>query len=259
MSWWGMFIGGMLGLQLGGPLGAILGAVAGHKLTGDEDDQGKGIGSSGQPAQERAQLAFYSSVFSTMGHICKADGHVDQNEIILARQVMQQLGLSTAQQQMAMRMFEEGKKPQFPLHDVINQLKQEIGYQPNLYRMFLEIEIMAAYADNVMHPAERRLLLEISRLLNISASEFEHLCASINSARGGNATPSVEDAYSVLGIDETASDHEVKLAYRRLTSQHHPDKLVAKGLPEEMMKLAAKRTHEIRQAYEKIKQTRGSR
>ena len=60
-----------------------------------------------------------------------------------------------------------------------------------------------------------------------------------------------------MNIDSSASDAEVKKAYRRLTSQHHPDKLVAKGLPEEMMKLAAQQTHEIRQAYEQIKQARG--
>ncbi|WP_419582212.1 DnaJ domain-containing protein, partial [Thiolapillus sp.] len=65
------------------------------------------------------------------------------------------------------------------------------------------------------------------------------------------------DAYAVLNISADASDAEVKKAYRRLTSQHHPDKLVAKGLPEEMMQIAAKKTHEIRQAYEIIKEARG--
>ena len=61
----------------------------------------------------------------------------------------------------------------------------------------------------------------------------------------------------MLGIDKRSSDAEVKKAYRRLMSQHHPDKLVAKGLPEEMMKVATEKTHEIRQAYEAVRAARG--
>ena len=66
-----------------------------------------------------------------------------------------------------------------------------------------------------------------------------------------------ETTYGVLGVSKNASDAEVKRAYRRLLSQHHPDKLVSKGLPEEMMKVAAQKTHEIRQAYEQIREARG--
>jgi DnaJ like chaperone protein len=58
-------------------------------------------------------------------------------------------------------------------------------------------------------------------------------------------------------VDKSASEAEVKNAYSRLMSQHNPDKLVAKGLPEEMMKIATQKTHEIRQAYEQIKEARG--
>ena len=71
------------------------------------------------------------------------------------------------------------------------------------------------------------------------------------------ARPKLADAYQLLGVDAQASDAEVKRAYRRLLSQHHPDKLVSKGLPEEMMKVAAQKTHEIRQAYERIREARG--
>jgi DnaJ like chaperone protein len=67
----------------------------------------------------------------------------------------------------------------------------------------------------------------------------------------------LKDAYAILSVDANTADRDVKKAYRRLMSQHHPDKLVAKGLPEEMMKVASQKTHEIKQAYEKIKQHRG--
>ena len=67
---------------------------------------------------------------------------------------------------------------------------------------------------------------------------------------------SLEDAYQVLGVESSASDAEVKTAYRRLMNRHHPDKLVAKGLPEEMMKLATDKTSEIQSAWEEIRKYR---
>ena len=67
----------------------------------------------------------------------------------------------------------------------------------------------------------------------------------------------LSSAYALLNVAEDASDAEIKKAYRRLLSQHHPDKLVAKGLPEEMMKMAAEKTHQIRKAYEIIREQRG--
>lgn len=69
----------------------------------------------------------------------------------------------------------------------------------------------------------------------------------------------LDAAYAVLGVATTASDVEIKKAYRRLMSQHHPDKLIAKGLPESMLKIATQKTQEIKAAYEKIKASRGIR
>ena len=69
--------------------------------------------------------------------------------------------------------------------------------------------------------------------------------------------PGIREAYAVLGVDASATDKDIKRAYKRLMSQHHPDKLVAKGLPEEMMKMATEKTQEIRAAYEQVKKARG--
>ena len=72
------------------------------------------------------------------------------------------------------------------------------------------------------------------------------------------AQPSLEQAYAVLGVTAQADDANIKRAYRRLMNQHHPDKLVGKGMPEEMVKLATEKTQEIKTAYERIRQARGT-
>jgi len=264
MSWWGKLLGGTFGFMLGGPLGALMGAALGHNF-----DKGLHIsdemGGFQRGDQERVQTAFFTASFSVMGAVCKADGQVSEDEIAIAKQVMGQMQLTPEQKKAAMALFSEGKKNDFPLVEVIQQLKSEIGFRPNLQRMFLEIQLYAAYADGVMHPDELRLLKKVCEILRFPQKEFQQLDAAIRaqfhhqgSGHGGKpAGISLKDAYTTLNVAKDASDAEVKRAYRRLLSQHHPDKLVSKGLPEEMMKIATDRTHEIRQAYEKIKDARG--
>lgn len=259
MNWWGKILGGTFGLMIGGPIGALLGAALGHNFDKGLNN-GTGASDSGFGRQERAQTMFYTATFSVMGHVCKADGQVTEDEISLAKQIMQQMDMNADQRKAAIDLFNEGKKASFPLDDVIHQFRQEIGFRPNLLRMFIEIQIMAAYADGVMHAQERKILLNICRILRISQHDFEHLCQMVSGSgktssnkRRNDGAPTLKQAYKVLDVDETASIAEIKKAYRRLLSQHHPDKLVAKGLPEEMMKIAAERTHEIRKAYEVIK------
>ena len=112
--------------------------------------------------------------------------------------------------------------------------------------------------------AERAVLDDVCAQLGFSEQEVRHIEAMVLNARhfggsqqGGAVTPAqaLKEAYEILGIESSASTAELKKAYRRLMSQHHPDKLVAKGLPEEMMKMAKEKTQEIQGAYEVIKKS----
>jgi DnaJ like chaperone protein len=263
MNWWGKILGGTFGFFLGGPLGAMFGAAIGHNFDkGLNTNNAQGGARFGR--QERVQTAFFTATFSVMGHMCKADGRVSEDEIILAKQVMSQMDLNAGQKKAAMNLFQEGKKTGFPIDEVLKQLRQEIGFRPNLQKMFIEIQLYTAYADGTMHASEKKILLKICRVFRISDAVFNQMAAAISgevhhrqSAGNRSAGISLKDAYAVLGINKDVSDTEAKKAYRRLMSQHHPDKLVSKGLPEEMIKLAEQRTHEIRTAYEKIKEARG--
>lgn len=270
MSWWGKLVGGALGFMLGGPLGAVLGVALGHNFDKGLRGLPEGGFSTGDFSpgdRERVQTAFFTATFSVMGALAKVDGRVTPEEIRLAETVMSQMDLSAEMRKTAIRLFNEGKRSGFPLDDVVRQFRAECGRRTTLLQMFLEIQLQAAYADGSLDTSEDALLLRICRMLGISEVDYRRLERMIGAqvgvgAGGGRARPStgepsLQQAYDILGVTAPSSDAEVKKAYRRLLSQHHPDKLVSKGLPEEMMKVAAHKTHEIKQAYERIRRERG--
>ena len=211
---------------------------------------------------ERTQAAFFTATFAVMGHIAKADGRVSEHEIQAARSLMQQMRLNDAQKKAAIDLFQKGKEADFPLDEVLQQFRNECHRRTTLLRMFLEIQIQAAMADGRMDPAESQVLHHVGNTLGFDAPQIEQLINFVTSAAGGHApgqpVQPIAAAYTVLGIPQSASDAEVKKAYRRLTNQHHPDKLVAKGMPEEMVKLANEKTQEIRRAWERIRDHRAA-
>lgn len=265
MSWWGKIIGGAFGFAWGGPLGAALGAAIGHQF-----DHGRKRAVAYDPTSafrgaERTQAAFFTAVFSVMGHLAKADGRVSADEIATARAVMDQMHLSAEQRRVAISLFGEGKQPDFQLDEVIAQFRREARRQRTLILMFIEILVHAAYADNQVHSAERVVLQRVCNGLGVHAVELAQIEAMVQAqyrfAAGGRrgadtSRPALSDAYAILGVTPESSDVQVKQAYRRLMNRHHPDKLVGKGMPEEMIKLATKKSQEIKAAYERIRDAR---
>ena len=259
MSWWTSVLGGALGYMIGGPLGAMLGvAFAGNLSKGKSNFRGSA--SDYRPGdQQRVQAAFFSSVFSVMGYIAKVDGKVSKSEILLAQQVMQHMQLSEDMQKAAKELFNQGKQKDFNLDEVLEQFRTESHRRTHLVRMFLEIQIQATYADGVFDDKEYDALKYIAQKLRFPIHELERLIQQFSVASGKSSKLTIDDAYVILGADKSLTDKELKRAYRRLLAQHHPDKLVAKGLPDEMIKLANDKTQEIISAYEFIKKHRGMR
>ncbi len=245
--------------MIGGPLGALMGIAFGHSF-----DRGRGnLGQAGLGAdQERIQAAFFTATFSVMGYIAKADGKVTRDEIQLVEAVMNRLGLSIEMRNSAKKLFSEGKSNNFPIDEVMEQFRREIHRRTTLIQMFLEIQLQAAYADGVMHPAEKEALIGICGHLGISVSQLERLEEMLRAGFGHGAydpttvKSSLKHAYQLLGVDEAVDDTALKKTYRRLMSQHHPDKLVAKGLPEQMIRDATEKTQQIKAAYELVKNSR---
>lgn len=265
MGWWGKVLGGTFGLMLGGPLGLLIGAALGHGFDRGVELSDELPPGAGYDRREQTQMAFFTATFSVMGHLSKSDGRITSDEIALASEVMYRLQLDPEMRKFAKRLFSEGKRPDFPLYDVLDQFRRECRGSTHLLRMFIEIQLHAAYADGRVHARERDILQTLCQRLRISRAEFDQIENLVragihyrdSSAAGAAEKLSLDEAYAVLDVRRDSSDAALKKAYRRLMSQHHPDKLVAKGLPEEMMKLATEKTQEIKAAYERIKADRG--
>ncbi|WP_290700243.1 co-chaperone DjlA [Amphritea sp.] len=256
-----LVIGGLIGLFSGGLVGLLFGAGIGVAISAALKNA---LGQALNP-----QDAFFKATFTVMGKLAKADGRVSQEEIQYAREVMNRMGLSEERRKEAMELFSLGKENDFDIAEVMRPLRALIRFRIPLKLMFVEIQLQAAMADGQVSEAETIIIREVCGLLQMSQAEMAALMArmqsqfsyqqhSYQSHQGGFVSEQqlLTESYGVLGVKESASDAELKKAYRRLMSQHHPDKLVAKGLPEEMMQLAKEKTQEIQGAYDRIKTAR---
>jgi DnaJ like chaperone protein len=260
MNWMGKFLGTLFGFMAFGPVGAVVGLLVGGLF-----DRGLNRPRLGGGAAVRIQGTFFRTTFMVMGHVCKADGRVSPQEIRIAEQIMAQMALGPEQRRQAIEYFTQGKRGDFDLSRALDEFRAVCRWQPNLYRFFLEVQIQAAFADGRLDQTTRDVLLRIAARLGLSPQDYARLESLLRGEQhqrataGGPRRGDLESAYQVLGVSKRASDGEIKKAYRRLMSQHHPDKLVAKGLPEEMMTIAKEKTQEIRAAYEAIREARGLR
>ncbi len=255
--WWGKLIGGMIGLLRGGLVGAILGIFLGHML-----DRFL----AGLSGLNRTRDAFFGALFSTLGHINKADGRVTKAEIAAAERLMQRMQLTESERQRAIHLFQQGKQQVFDLDATLSEFARHSMLRHELRVMFIELLLEAAMADGTLSPAERAILMRSCAVLHIPANVFSAMLDA-RQAGGGSAHGqyqkvagsglSLQQSYATLGIKADASAQEIKRAYRKLISQYHPDKLVSQGLPEKMMEMSKKRVREINAAYDKIKMAKG--
>jgi DnaJ like chaperone protein len=264
-NWYGKIGGGVLGLLVtGGNLfGAVIGAFIGHQF-----DRGLTLGDiagGGEFSHAERQRIFFETTFRVMGALAKVDGRVSEQEIQAARGVMHQMQLRPEDVRSAIDLFTEGKQLGAGLDAQVQRFRSACGGQPHLVRTFLEVQFEVALAKGSVTAAERDLLWRVANVLGVSRVELAQLEAVLRAQRHFRREAperpqrgiALDDAYKALGVEPDASDKEVKTAYRRLMNQHHPDKLVAKGMPESMLEVAKERTREIRAAYELIRERRG--
>ncbi len=271
MNWIGKLVGALLGYILTRrPMGVLLGMIIGHLY-----DQYAAAGRAG-PRVDLATVreTFFRTAFSVMGHVAKSDGRVSEQDIAAARRMFRQFNLNEADTRAAMQFYTRGKEEGFDLAPALAELANACRGREAVLRMFLEIQMRAALLGDGLAGASRATLMRVAQALGIGALEFAHLEALLRfQAHAGAYGPTggqgpgasrgsgsvLAEAYELLGVPQSATDAEVKRAYRKLMSENHPDKLVARGLPESMLDVAKQKTQAIQAAWERVREARGLR
>ncbi len=263
MTWKGIVFGALIGLLLTkSAWGAALGAIIGHML-----DPGAGVRVASSNGTTSISSEFFRTTFEIMGHVAKSDGRVSESEIDAARRLMQELNLNSADTNAAIACFRTGKAAGYDAEFGIERLREACGLRYDLLRTFVELQLRAALAGNGLSPPARAVLARIAERLGLSGLEFAHMESVVRANQGrrsegsrpSSGAASLAECYAELEVDATISDQDVTKAYRRQMSRHHPDKLVANGLPESMAQMAKEKTQRIQEAYEGIRAARGMR
>lgn len=284
MPIWGKVLGTMFGFMFGKIPGAVLGFIVGHFFDRGYSQDFNQMGGFSRffTSQDefKTQAIFFHSLFSVMGHIAKADGQVTDAEIRMATAMMDQMDLQGDTRKEAQQAFREGKASDFPLKDTLKEFKSSCHGRRDIMQVFLEILIQSAYADGKVDKSEQRVLEEVAEILGFKQHELLYLMsmfeaelrfrqAGAGRQQGGqqhqrrrtsqaySSAQSLDDAYRILGVKKSDDDKLIKKAYRRLMSEHHPDKLVSKGLPKQALEIAKGKAQDIQAAYEMVKQSRG--
>jgi DnaJ like chaperone protein len=270
MSGKGIIFGALIGFLITQRVwGGIIGAVIGFLLY---ESSGFGFGAAAR-GRDSATIAdeFFRTTFELMGHVAKSDGRVTEAEIDAARHLMQDLRLGPREIGIAIECFRNGKSASYDAEPAVERLREACGQRHDLLRAFMELQLRAALAGNGMPPPARAILLRVAERLGISGLEFAYVEAALRARQrprgpgsGAGDRPaagggSLAEFYAELEIDPKITDQEVTKAYRRQMSRHHPDKLVANGLPESMAQVAKEKTQRIQEAYEAIRAARGMR
>ncbi|MFV0543146.1 MAG: co-chaperone DjlA [Marinicella pacifica] len=262
----GILIGGLIGYRLGGFIGMLLGAWLGHQVTqfisGDRRFT--------KQNRSAIQHSFFKALFVSMGKLAKLDGVVSRQEIDRAEIIMNKMKLTPELRQQAINYFNLGKQAHYKIERDLTDFRQKSRTSLSLKQFFLEMLIDMATVDGAIDPAEQRLIEQICQLIGYPVAMLhamfkmrssgyyqQHSGQSRQRQRSHTRPTSVRDPYRVLGVDKSADKQTIRRAYKKLMSQHHPDKLVSKGLPPEMMKVAEEKAKNIQLAWEEIKDLRG--
>ncbi|MBT1451057.1 co-chaperone DjlA [Glaciecola sp. XM2] len=282
MGYSGKIIGVLVGMAIFRLPGALLGLIVGHLFdvyyAQDFSRQGGFARFFSSKENIQKDAVFFHALFSAFGHVCKADGKVTSDEIKVASKLMDDMGLAGDIRLEAQQAFREGKERDFPLTDMLKGFREHAHGRTDILQVFIEILIAAAFADGRLTEPEIRILQKVALGLGFSQVDLQFMITRFEAAqrfRQGsgfhqrqsgqkrqynqeyNKASALNDAYKILGVSANQPDIEVKRAYKKLMAQHHPDKLASKGLPQQALEMANKRTQEIQSAYELIKEQRG--
>lgn len=234
---YGKWIGGGLGWAFGGPLGAIIGFAIGSAF-GKNSNTEEYIGGTTQ------QRDFNVSLLVLSAAVMKADGSVKKSELdYVKRFFLTNFGQERAEKYIL--MLREILKQDIQVYDVSQQVGRFMDYSSKLQLLHYLFGI--ASADGSTHENEVDVISVIAKYMGISSTDFQSIKAMF--------VQDVDNSYKILGIEPTATDDEVKKAYREMAKKYHPDKVAYLG--EDVRKSAEQKLQEVNEAYDKIRKQRG--
>jgi DnaJ like chaperone protein len=256
----GKLVGAILGwIIFHNPFGVLVGAFLGHFYDSV----------AARPRRAPLGSGFIEPLFAFAGALAKSDGRVSQQEIDAAEALMARLNLDAGQRRAAIERFSAGKQADFDADIALAGLQQWCQGRRDHAFIVLDLLLDLVHAEGPLAGAKLALVRRLCAALRVSEHELAALSAmkgygAWQGARGpaGSgprpppARPSEVDPYAVLGIERSADERAIKQAYRRLMSQHHPDKL-GSDVPDEVKRRSEQRAREINAAYERIKSDRG--
>jgi DnaJ like chaperone protein len=270
----GAFVGVVTGfptgimIMMGMAMGVMLSLMTRYRFYQAVDPVDKPSSYYEDPLQTHAHRLFLATTFQVMGYLAKVKEPSEADELQAAKVIMVHLRLTAAQQQQAIRLFREGKRPDFVVDPILAHFYSVCQSHAHFIRQFIEIQMSVFYANGFPSPNERAVLLHICSQLGF-ARRFEDMetyikrrfhTASAGTRRSQHkrqrkpiSMMHLHRAYGVLGLNRSATNSEVKKAYRRLINRHHPDKLEAHNTSTETLQKATEKTRIVKEAYELIK------
>ncbi len=232
------WLGGGLGFVVGGPIGGLLGFLVGSFFDEAGSQHYTTTASGGNTPG-----AFGMSLLVLIAAVMKADGKVVKAELDYVKEFfVRQFGRATAKE--ALIMLRDLLKQEIPLQDVCQQISRNMDYSSRLQLLHLLFGVSAS--DERIVPQEVEVIERISRYLSITSTDY----VSIRNM----FIPETDSAYKILEVEQTASNEEVKKAYRKMAMKYHPDKVSHLG--EDFRKTADEKFKKVNEAYERIKKER---
>lgn len=229
------WIGGGLGWAFFGPIGGIVGFLIGTAVDNTQVTT--------TTSKKTTMGGFAVSLLVLVAAVMKADGHVMRSELDYARNYFKRV-FGEEEGNEAVRMLRDILKQEIPVQQVCIQIKQNLDYSSRLQLIHFLFGVSAA--DGRFDASEVKVIEAISGYLGIPYTEYNSIRAMF--------IPDTDTAYRILGIDSTATNEEVKKAYRRMAVKYHPDKVSHLG--EDVQHEATEKFKKVNEAYETIKKER---
>jgi DnaJ like chaperone protein len=202
-------------------------------------------------ARDQAQSAFMVALISLAAKVAKADGKVTRAEVRSFDQFLKNdLRMSVEDRRIAATIFNEARDSQTPAGDFARQLRALLGHQPDRMRDLVCLLLKVAWADGKLSREENHLIRSIATDLGLSSRDMDECLALFQ--RGD-----INASYALLGVESSATDAEVRKAYRRLAKEYHPDVIQQKGLSTEFQDFAREKMLAVNEAYDQIRTARG--